>query len=1131
MADPAPLDNRGSLFFRFCAWGLSGLGIVALLLAMTLAVLSSARLSAPEWLRDRITQEINSRLGTTSLEVGDVSIQFDDQMVPRLGLRHVEVRDAAGEPLLMLGDVQSAFALSALVQGDLQPVSVEVNSLQLRLRRFANGTVGLTLDAGEREVEQVAEFGGMRLGLHNTMAEVDAVLTHSQLDQLEQVVLSNVTLRYEDERADRVWTADGARLSLTRSGYDLRLRGDAALLGGGANVTTVEMNYSRRIGEASSEIGISFEDMPARDIAGQSPALAWLAALDAPIAGALRAEIDDTAVLGPLHATLQIGQGALRPEGGARPIRFNNARTYFTYRPDDQEIEFSEVFVDSDWVRANASGLATLVGMEAGWPNALEVQFALDQVVTNPDGLYPEPIALDRAELDMTLKLDPLAIDLQGLQVFDRDEVLAVTGQASAAQDGWQVDVAASMARIAPERLLELWPDRLAPKARKWIETNVIHTNLSDIRFDLDAPPGGPASVFLDFEFSDFNARFMRDVPPIEAAHGKASLQNTRFVIAAEGGHITTDQGGQIDITGTRFIIPKTDVKRTPAEVELAAKAPITSALSFLDERPFGYISRAGLPIDLAQGRAEVAGHLKFRMLDKLSVRDVKFELAGALEDVVTDRLLEGRVLRAPRLDLAVSHEGLQLEGPGQVGDVPFEGIYKMAFGPDPDPETAMGTVRGEIEVSELFLNEFNITLPPGSLDGQGRAAVEIDLARDTPAALRLQSDLEGIALRVDALNWRLPAASTGRLSVVGRLGNPPDIDLIEIDAPGLRASGSLDLSSDGALERAVFERIEAGNWMDAKVELVGRGRAVAPLVRVLGGQVDLRKAQLKSNGQGGEGGPLSLQLDRIILTDTLAVTDFRGEISTGGGASGPFSGWLNGQDRITGQMIPRDGRTAFQVRSENAGAFFAALGVIRQARNGTVDVSLVPGDGEGVWEGSLTARGGMRLKDAPTMAALLNAVTVVGLLEQMGGEGIHFEAVDARFQISPQRLTLYSMSARGASLGISMDGYFYPDSKQMDLQGVVSPLYVVNALGGFFSRSGEGLIGFNYSLRGATSAPVVSVNPLSALTPGMFRDIFRRSPPQRNVSRDRELGLEEITETPQEPRTFSPRAKEHQGR
>ena len=61
----------------------------------------------------------------------------------------------------------------------------------------------------------------------------------------------------------------------------------------------------------------------------------------------------------------------------------------------------------------------------------------------------------------------------------------------------------------------------------------------------------------------------------------------------------------------------------------------------------------------------------------------------------------------------------------------------------------------------------------------------------------------------------------------------------------------------------------------------------------------------------------------------------------------------------------------------------------------------------------------------------------------------------------------------------------------------MISPVYFLNAIGQIFSRRGEGLIGFNYRLRGSATDPRVQVNPLSALTPGLFREIFRSPAPK----------------------------------
>jgi hypothetical protein len=226
-----------------------------------------------------------------------------------------------------------------------------------------------------------------------------------------------------------------------------------------------------------------------------------------------------------------------------------------------------------------------------------------------------------------------------------------------------------------------------------------------------------------------------------------------------------------------------------------------------------------------------------------------------------------------------------------------------------------------------------------------------------------------------------------------------------------------------------------------------------------------------------------------------------RADLDTARGLDGNFTGRVNGGAAVTGRIVPKDGRSAFRIQSNDAGGVMGSAGLLRKARGGTLDLILTPGATPGTYEGQLEAQD-VWLTDAPAMAALLSSLSVVGLLEQMSGGGIPFNRVDARFQLSPDRVTLMSSSATGASMGISMDGYYFRDSGRMDMQGVVSPLYLVNGIGGIFTRAGEGLVGFNYTIKGTADAPRVQVNPLSLLTPGMFREIFRRPPPT-GVSRN----------------------------
>ena len=163
--------------------------------------------------------------------------------------------------------------------------------------------------------------------------------------------------------------------------------------------------------------------------------------------------------------------------------------------------------------------------------------------------------------------------------------------------------------------------------------------------------------------------------------------------------------------------------------------------------------------------------------------------------------------------------------------------------------------------------------------------------------------------------------------------------------------------------------------------------------------------------------------------------------------------------------------------------------------RGGTLDVSLSPTNRPGTYLGRLGMKN-VRLFKTDAMTDLLNAISIVGLLDQMNKGGILLADVEAEFQLGPELLTLYRSSAVGPSIGVSLDGLYDLKNDRLDMQGVVSPVYFLNGIGQIFSRGRDGLFGFNFRMRGASASPSVSVNPLSILTPGAFREIFRRPPP-----------------------------------
>ncbi len=1045
-----------------------------------------AILRCPNWARAQIDARLAELMPDATVRFGDMILVVDEGWRPRARVLDVQVVDNSGDEIVAFSEVRASLALRPLISGQLDVKSIDLSGVFATLRRRADGRITLSYGAGDAPGTREAA------SLPQLITELDELLLQPGLTALTRVEVRALTLRYEDEIAGRAWTADGGRLRLTRERRDVRISADLAVLGGGAQAATLEANYSGQIGSTASEFGVTIADIDAGDIATQSPAFGWLSALDAPISGSLRGGLDAQAGLLPLNAVLQIGAGVIQPTQDVRPIPIEGARSYISYVPQDQLLRFDELSVRSKWVSGRLEGEALLSGINDGTLTDLVGQFQLSDLQINPDALYPAPVNVSAAEMDFRLTLEPFALQVGRLQIVDQGQTLSASGTLGVDTKGWTTRVDAAMDAITPERLMTLWPVSVVPNTRDWLERNLVAGHLHDITFALRRHADAPSDTYLGFEFDKTNVRFLPTMPLIEEAKGQITLLRDRFVLSVDQGHVTAAQGGKIAMSGSSFIIPDVTVKGgTPAVVRLATRSSVTAALSMLNEDPLSVMDDAGLAVTLAQGSADLQGTLAFPLVREEGQKaPVEYVVSGVMRDVVSDQLVPGRRLAAPLLSVRATNTRVSIAGQGTLDGVPFDADWTQATG---SAQTGVSTVTGQIELSPETLDAFAIDLPAGMVTGSAPADVIVELAKGKPPAFSLDSALNGVALNITPVGWAKPATTPGRLSVTGNLGPVPQIDSLVLRGPGMAARGRVALRADGGLDTLQIDRLTVGDWLDAPVDLLGRGPGAPVGVAVRGGTLDLRNAQFGSGG--GSSAPMTAAFDQVRITDTISLRDVRSQFTASGGLDGAFTGKINGGTEVTGRLIPQSGRTALRLTSQDAGGVFASAGVLKQARGGAMELTLVPVGTGGAFDGQLKVAD-TRIQDAPVMAALLNAISIVGLLDELGGNGIFFSDVAARFRMTPSRITLTEASAVGTSMGISMDGVFATDTGQLSLQGVISPVYLLNGLGSFLTRRGEGLIGFNYTVTGDAKDPDVSVNPLSALTPGMFRELFRAPPP-----------------------------------
>lgn len=1090
-AAPPTKRHRTGLFGRLM------LVVVLFGLIFSALGLSGKQIPLPVWAVAEIETRANAALGKVmpegALSLGGVEVMVDSDFVPRLRLDDLRLLKADGQTFLRLPELRVSFDPAALMTGKIRAARLRVSGVHLQIIRDADGRFDLPIaPLGAAPIDSFADL----------FDAIDRVFALPAAASLTGIEAEAVTVTLQDLRTGRVFDVGDGRVRLDNRAKTVAAEMSFSLISADTPARAVLTIVSEKQRNQARVIA-QIEDVAANEIAQLVTPFAWAGLLDAPISGRIQATLESEGVTA-LEAGLTFGSGALRPSPKALPIVFDRASVSLLYDPAEGRMALTDMTVQSPTLRIAATGQSYLTrpdgsrifgALGAETPDAYLTQLQFSQVTIDPDGAFQEPVNFSAGALDARMRLAPFSLEIGQIALADPPRRLTASGRIGADENGWTASVDLHLNRVQHDRLVALWPLTLLPSTRRWVDTNVLNGLLTDVNAALRIEPGQEPRLHLGYNFSGADVRFVATLPPITSGDGYATIDGQTYTMVLAQGKVTPPEGGEIDVAGSVFAIPDVRQKPATADVVLRTSSSLTAALSLLDQPPFQFMTKAGQKVDLGTGQAQITTHLRLPLVPKLQVGDVDYQVQGQVRDVSTSSLVAGRTITAPVLDVAATPAGLRITGKGNIGAVPFDVTYSQGFLP---AEKGRARISGTVALSQAAAEDFGLGLPAGMVSGKGRGQVDITLVRGEAGRLRLQSDLAGVGLSIPEVGWSKPATTKGKLTVDVQLGARPKVDRMTFSAAGLTADGAITLRQGGGLDLAKFSRVTINDWLDAPVEMRGRGANRAPGLAVTGGVVDMRRmpsaSQRKGPSKAGDT-PLSVALDELRVSDGIRLNNFRGEFTLKSGINGDFTALVSGKAPLQGTAIPSKYGTSVRLQSDDAGAAIAAAGMFASARGGRLDATLTPLPREGQYDGRAVITD-IRVRNTNALADMLNAISVVGLLEQLNGEGLVFNRVDADFRLTPQAVELRHASAVGASIGVTMAGVFKTDTAELLMQGVISPIYLINGIGAALTKPGEGLFGFNYTLRGTATDPDVSVNPLSILTPGMFRGIFSSPPP-----------------------------------
>ena len=132
------------------------------------------------------------------------------------------------------------------------------------------------------------------------------------------------------------------------------------------------------------------------------------------------------------------------------------------------------------------------------------------------------------------------------------------------------------------------------------------------------------------------------------------------------------------------------------------------------------------------------------------------------------------------------------------------------------------------------------------------------------------------------------------------------------------------------------------------------------------------------------------------------------------------------------------------------------------------------------------------RLKELPILTKLLTLASLQGIADILSGEGITFEEFEMNFDNQNSLMTISEMYAIGPAISILMRGYI-EKNKLVSLRGSLVPATTINRVIGDIpilgkilvgSKTGEGVFGVSFKIKGPPGKLETSVNPIKTLTP-----------------------------------------------
>ena len=235
----------------------------------------------------------------------------------------------------------------------------------------------------------------------------------------------------------------------------------------------------------------------------------------------------------------------------------------------------------------------------------------------------------------------------------------------------------------------------------------------------------------------------------------------------------------------------------------------------------------------------------------------------------------------------------------------------------------------------------------------------------------------------------------------------------------------------------------------------------------------------------------LNIKIKEVFVNDNDIINNLNGEIGFKKNkvSNAKIKGSFAENENISLTIISNDAQKVTTFFSDKADPFVKKFDFIKGLKEGSLDFYSVE---SGSSSNSQIKLYDFKLKEVPALTKILTLASLQGIADLLSGEGIRFDDFEMKFQNEKNLLTINEIYAIGPAISILIDGYVEKNNL-ISLRGTLVPATTINKAIGSIpiigkllvgKKTGEGVFGVSFKIKGPPGKTETTVNPIKTLTP-----------------------------------------------